>query len=787
MNNSDMMNRMLSKWLDLGINHMEVKTSDKTSRRIKPAGTLPQLKGFRLGNLSIPLALVSACAIVSPVFAADQVTLTGINSIPLANNETELRLAFDGTPPTPQAYQLDKPARLVLDIPHAKSGLASRYQDLGSGNARSLAVVDNSERTRLVINLNQASGYSTRIEGNTLVLKIGGSKVASSNVMNTSSQSQMDSSVAGTHQASNSILGVDFRRGGAGEGNVLVTLNNPNAPVDVQQQGTKIIVRFLGAKIPENLRRRLDVNDFSTPVKTIDAYNEGNNGILVIQPHGDFEYLSYQADNKLTISVKPVILSRPTDVLKTPVYKGQKLSLNFQDNDVRSVLQLIADFTGLNLVASDSVTGKITIRLQNVPWDQALDIIMKSKGLGKREVGNVIMIAPAEEIAAREKLEIKSNQQVEQLAPLSTQYIQLSYAKAADILTLITSGQNGGRSSGGSGGVANPDQNQGSLLSPRGTISIDARTNTLIIQDTAASIDQVRDLISRLDVPVKQVMIEARIVQATDSFTKELGVQWGLLSQGVASRPNLLVGGNETTLFDLRNPSIGTGTTPTKYSITRPDNLNVDLAAKGVGASSLALGIMSLSDIQLDLTLSALQGDGKGEVIATPKVLTLDKQKARVAAGTQIPYQQSTSSGATSVSFVNAELSLEVTPSITPDGRVQMELLVNADSPGTAAPNGQLTINTNRIQTNVLVNDGQTLVLGGIFQNNVSSSTTKVPFLGDLPYLGRLFRHSTDSNTKQELLIFVTPRIMNDTTRENKTPQAAQLISTPQATQLIRN
>jgi type IV pilus assembly protein PilQ len=422
MNNGDMMNRMLSNWLDLGVSHMEVITSVKVSRSVEAARVLRRSIGPRISSLSIPLALVGACAIVSTAYAADQVALTGINSVPLANNEMELRLAFDGIPPNPQAYQLDKPARLVVDLPHAKSTLASRYQDLGSGNARSLAVVENSERTRLVVNLNRASGYSTRIEGNTLVLKVGGSKENTSSAVNTSSQSQMDSSVAGSHQASNSILGVDFRRGGAGEGNVLVTLNNPNAPVDVQQQGSKIIVRFLGAKIAESLRRRLDVNDFSTPVKTIDAYNEGNNGVLVIQPQGDFEYLSYQADNKLTISVKPVALTRPTDVVKTPVYKGQKLSLNFQDIEVRSVLQLIADFTGLNLVASDSVSGRITIRLQNVPWDQALEIILKSKGLGKRQVGNVIMIAPAEEIAAREKLEIKSNRQVEQLAPLSTQY-----------------------------------------------------------------------------------------------------------------------------------------------------------------------------------------------------------------------------------------------------------------------------------------------------------------------------------------------------------------------------
>ncbi|MDE2420824.1 MAG: type IV pilus secretin PilQ [Gammaproteobacteria bacterium] len=756
---------------------MEVRKSNKVSRgAIATTGALlNQSIAPRISSLSIQLALIGVCAIVVPAYAADQVTLTGVSSVPLANNETELRLTFDGTPPSPQAYQLDKPARLVVDLPHAKSSLASRYQDLGSGNARSLAVVDNSERTRLVINLNQASGYSTRVEGNILVLKVGGSSVGASmsnaNVINAVSET---STIAGSHQTPNTILGVDFRRGSAGEGNVLVTLNNPNSPVDVQQQGSKIIVRFLGTKLPESLRRRLDVNDFSTPVKTIDAYNEGNNGILVIQPQGDFDYLSYQADNKLTISVKPVVLSRPTQVNKAPDYKGQKLSLNFQDIEVRSVLQLIADFTGLNLVASDSVTGKITIRLQNVPWDQALDIIMKSKGLDKRQIGNVIMIAPAEEIAAREKLEIRNNQQVEQLAPLSTQYIQLSYAKAADVLTLITSGRNGGN--GGTTTSINPDANQGSLLSPRGTVSIDARTNTLIVQDTAVSIDRVRDLVARLDVPVKQVMIEARIVQATDTFSKELGVQWGILSHGIASKPNLLVGGHETTLFDLRNPSDTTinGQAATSYSITRPDNLSVDLAATGTGASSIALGIMSMSDIQLDLTLSALQGDGKGEVIATPKVLTLDKQKARVAAGQQIPYQQSTSSGATSVAFVNAELSLEVTPSITPDGRVQMDLLVNADSPGTAAPNGQLTINTNRIQTSVLVNDGQTLVLGGIFQNNISSSTTKVPFLGDLPYLGRLFRHSIDSNTKQELLIFVTPRVLNDSTKERKAPQVAQ-------------
>lgn len=769
MNNSNMINRMLSNWLVLGVNHMEVKKFGKTLRTfdmVRAMRSEQQLVMGKLTHLSVQLALVSACAVVMPAYAADQVMLTGVNTVPLANSETELRLAFNGTPPNPQAYQLDKPARLVVDLPNAKSGLASRYQDLGSGNARSLAVVDNAERTRLVVNLNQASGYSTRVEGNTLVLKIGGIKEGAAST--STSVNSVATPVAGTRIISNEVTNIDFRRGASGEGNVLVELNNPNAPVDVQQQGTKVIVRFLGTKLPDRLRRRLDVNDFSTPVKTIDAYNEGNNGILVIQPQGDFEYLSYQADNKLTVSVKPVVQIRPA-IIKPPAYTGQKLSLNFQDIEVRSVLQLIADFTGLNLVASDTVTGKITIRLQNVPWDQALDIVLKSKGLDKRTNGNVIMIAPAAELAAREKLEIQSNRQVEQLSPLSTQYIQLNYAKAADILTLITSGKNG--VSTGTGNVNNgsgDDTNVGSLLSPRGTVSIDPRTNTLIVQDTAVTIDKIRDMIARLDVPVKQVMIESRIVRASDSFSKELGVQWGLSSRhgSDGTRHNqLLVGKDESTLSSLR--ALSTNNLGTS-------DLNVDLAATGAGASSLALGIMSISDVMLDLTLSALQADGKGEIIATPKVLTLDKQKARVAAGTQIPYQTADSrTSAPTTAFVNAELSLEVTPSITPDGRVEMDLLVNADSPGSAAPNGQLTINTNRLQTKVLVDDGQTVVLGGIFQNQISNTQTKVPFLGDLPYLGRLFKHTQQGNNKQELLIFVTPRLVNNAAK-NQPPKPAQ-------------
>ena len=433
-------------------------------------------------------------------------------------------------------------------------------------------------------------------------------------------------------------------------------------------------------------------------------------------------------------------------------------------------MQLIADFTNLNLVASDSVNGRITIRLQNVPWDQALDIILKTKGLDKRRTGNVIMVAPAVEIAAREKLEAQATQQVEQLAPLQTEYIQISYAKAADIQTLITSGRNNGSSGSTNNNSGNGiDSNVGSLLSARGTISIDPRTNTLIIQDTAVKIDEIRAMITRLDVPVKQVMIEARIVRATNNFSKEMGVKWGVLSQGITNNSSLLVGGSDTTLWNLREPELDDELGGYTYEIDRPDNLNVDLGVTSAGASRIAFGLISLSDVMLDLELSALQSEGKGEVISTPKVLTGDKQKARVASGTQIPYQNATSSGATAVQFINAELSLEVTPNITPDGKIGMELFINSDTPGTVLATGQRQIDTNRVATNVLVNDGETVVLGGIFINETGNTVTKVPFLGDIPYVGSLFRKNINLDNKQELLIFVTPRLVTDTT--TRTPK----------------
>ncbi|WP_107865428.1 type IV pilus secretin PilQ [Agitococcus lubricus] len=702
-------------------------------------------------RMVLGLGLMSALHVA---IAAERLTLKQVDFVTLPGDEIEVKLGFDDTPPQLQSYQIEKPARLVFDLPDTKNGLSSRYLNLGNGNARSLTVVDNQERTRVVVNLGELSGYTSRVEGNALVLKIGKQElIAMANAASTPSPAPVAAKPTKVAKLqAQQVNGIDFHRGDQGDGQINIGLSQASIPVDVQQQGNKIIAKFIGVKLPEKLRRRLDVSDFATPVKSIDAYNEGNNGIMVIQPQGEFEYLAYQTDNKLTISVKPILPDAPKK-RKEFTYTGEKLSLNFQDIEVRSVLQLIADFTSLNLVASDTVSGRITLRLQNVPWDQALDLILKTKGLDKRTVGNVMLVAPADEIATRERLELESMAQTEQLAPLRSEFIQVNYAKAADIQNMITSGVNNSR-----GGSQN-----GSLLSNRGSISIDARTNTVIIQDTAKKIEEIRDLIAKLDMPVKQVMIEARVVLATTNFAKELGVKWGVAHDNIDTQRRVMVGGTRSTLSDIREVQIDRTTGQRTYDITQPADLAVDLGIEKVGTSSLAIGFMDSDNVVLDLELSALQSDGHGEVVATPKVLTADKQKALIASGKQIPYQVATSSGATAIKFIEAELRLEVTPSITPDGRVNMELAVNKDSAGESLANGALTVNTNRVATNIIVDDGQTVVLGGIFTNETTKGVVKTPFLGDIPYLGRLFRQDISRNDKQELLIFVTPRLMNDT------------------------
>lgn len=715
--------------------------------------------GNTMNNLFRQFSMGAVAMAVMQVANA-QVSITNIVPMQIPGQGTEIRVMFNGLPPQPAAYQLEQPSRLILDFDKAQQTLKQNSVAVATKEASSVEVSSDAQRSRLTVNLVDAGAFTTRVEGNTFILKI-------------NSKTATPVAAVTAQRSAQGVSNIGFQRGGEGEGQVVIDLLGSNTPVDVQQQGSKIVVRTLGNKIPAHLARRLNVNDFATPVSTIDAHNDGSNGVITIQAAGSYEYMAYQAEDKLTISLKRPVDKNPLKLRAAQSYTGKKISLDFQDIEVRRVLQLLADFTGINMVAADTVQGNITLRLKDVPWDQALDIILKSKNLDKRRNGNVIWIAPVSELIKAEEEEAKAIAQSVKLAPLQTEYIQLNYAKAADIEKLITDGKNASNSRSGSNTSSGADplgDSVGSLLSPRGTVSVDPRTNTLIINDTSAKIDQIRQMIDLLDVSVKQVMIEARIVRATTDFTKEMGVKWGILSQGITGTNDLLVGGSDQTLWDLRDPKKNNDTGGWKYEIERPQNLNVDLGVTSAGASRIAFGLISLSDFMLDLELSALQADGYGEVISTPKILTADKQKAKVASGTQIPYQSSEGGGANAVStteFIDATLSLDVTPSITPDGKVQMQLNITSDSPGAPTPTGQLTINKNAVNTNVLVDNGETVVLGGIFEQQTANSQTKVPFLGDIPYIGRLFRKDVKSENKRELLIFVTPRIVNDSVSRN--------------------
>lgn len=680
--------------------------------------------------------LLCVVALFCGAAMAEDVAVEKIDFAALPGNQMEIRLAFNTTPPKPEGYSIEKPARIALDLVGAKSHLESKHHNLGTGNARSMTVVEARDRTRVIINLDQLVGYSTRVEGNTLVVTVGGKQGEGDAVAATpaavapaSADAPAGSGLRGT-VSGRGIAGIDFRRTADGEGQIVISMSSPAIPVDVRQDGTRIIAEFMGASLPENLRRKLDVTDFATPVNSITTSAAGQNVVMVIQPKGEYEYLAYQADKEMIIGVKPVAADSKKRVRDPFAYTGEKLSLNFQDIEVRSVLQLIADFTSLNLVASDTVSGRITLRLQNVPWDQALDLVLKTKALDKRQVGNVLLVAPADEIAARERLELEAYNQAQALAPLRSEFVQINYAKASDIA-----------------GILRADK---SIISSRGSISLDARTNTLIIVETAAKLDEITDMIARLDVAVRQVLIEARVVLATTDFAKELGVRWGFSQQDVDTDNGNTVN-SSATLGGLGNWSFGS-----------PANLAVDMGVTSAGASKIAVGMIDLDSTMLELELSALASDGHGEIVATPKVLTTDQQEAMIASGTQLPYQEASSSGATSTSFKDAELKLQVKPQITPDGKIIMSLKINNDSLGGFTPSNQPIINTNRVETVILVNDGDTVVLGGIFKNETAMNTIKTPFFGDLPLIGRLFRKDVRRDTKAELLIFITPRVVKD-------------------------
>ncbi|WP_201576141.1 type IV pilus secretin PilQ [Psychrobacter immobilis] len=761
---------------------------------------------------AISALAISMVAVNSSAHAAQRIN--NVSVVQTAPAVTQMRLGFAGLPVLPAAYQLDDPSRLVLDFEQVQNGLASRFNEYNIGMVNDVTTLSSDSTTRLIVGLKQAGNYTTAIDGNDLLLTLTDpsrpvitndpiqdvlndnnaitttavvtpivetSSVPVAPVRTTSTSTtvinnqaptdtmvvrvnpllnpQLAASQVSKQYSYDGLTAVNFSAGNNGGGNVSIALANEAIPVDVQRQGNKLVIRLTGSTVPRNLLRRLNIN--SGLVNSIDTKNQGQNGVITINMTEDYEYQAYQSGNQLNVSIsKPELLREPT--LEERVYSGEALSMEFQDVEIRSVLDILAQFTDMNIVASDSVAGNITLRLINVPWDQALDIILKSKNLGKRENGRVILVAPATELAEQEARELEAQQAVESYAPLRTEYIRLSYAKAQDVLTLISKGR--GSSGGSNTGNANSSANN-TLLSNRGTVTVDERTNTLIIKDVADSIENIHKLISKIDIPVRQVMIEARIVSATDSFSKEIGVRWGILSNGAANNRSLLVGGSNQTLADLKDFDIETTTVNGQtvsypsYDISRPDNLNVDLGVANP-AGSIAFGLLSMSDVMLDLELSALQADNRGEVISTPKILTADKQTAKVSSGTQIPYQEASASGATTTSFKEAALSLEATPNITPDGKIGLQLVITNGTP--TIINNQVAIAEDSISTNVIVEDGQTIVLGGVFKNRTTNEVSKVPFLGDLPYVGRAFRKDVRSNSKEELLIFVTPKLIND-------------------------
>jgi type IV pilus assembly protein PilQ len=688
------------------------------------------------------VAVILAALASGQSFASN---LVDIKFSALPGDVTQMELIFDGQPPTPGGYTIEKPARISLDLPGTNSQLASKYHKIGFGNARTATVVNANERARVIVSLAQLVPYTVQSRDDRLVVLMGKAVDANAQdiqpnqaLVNTGNNSA--NNVASP--ASSSVMNVDFRRGEQSDGQVQILLSNPKASVNIQQQGKKIIVTLENTVLPENMRRRLDVVDFATPVKFIDANMEGTNTVIYIEPDGQYDYLAYQADGVLAINVKPITKAEKEKLAKSDFpYSGEKLSLNFQNIEVRAVLQLIADFTGQNLVASDTVGGGITLRLQNVPWDQALDLVLKTKGLAKRQMGNVLLVAPAEEIAAREKIELEAVKQVEELAPLLSEYVQLRYAKATDISSLLTS--------------------ESGLMSARGTAAVDERTNTLLMKDTGDNLDKIREAIALLDIPVRQVLIEARIVIANTSVGEKLGIRWG----GGGMKDNgsnfMKFGASQTTLSETNQILIDRSKGDDPGEISFPDAYVVDLGVSDVGASSLAVGI-STFDYLLDLELSAVETDGNAEIVSQPRVITADGQTASIQSGTEIPYQEASSSGATSISFKSAVLKLEVTPQITPDDRIIMDLKINQDSIGEVTAAGP-TIDTNALETQVLVENGETIVLGGIFRSEETFATTKTPFFGDIPLLGVLFRRTEHVESKAELLIFITPRLVKDT------------------------
>ena len=724
---------------------------------IGPTIAAPHNRGAGLGFALLALAL--AVLPSRPGFAqavANRLEAVDVSTLP--GQQVQLKLRMSGPAPQPLTFTIDKPARISLDLPGVSLALTQRRIDVKQGSLDSIVAGEASGRTRLVLNMDTLVPYDTRVDGNTIIVTVGQGRSGSPVPPSTGAVAAAPGAAAPSGERR--VAAIDFRRAPDGTGRVTVALSDPRTPVNLRQEGQQVVVDFVGTKIASDLVKRYDVVDFATPVNYVDALKVDGSSRLVINAQGDYEQLAYQTDNQYVVEIRKAV---PNAKGKAPddkkEYTGERLTLNFQDIDVRAVLQLLADTSGQNIVVSDSVNGAVTLRLQNVPWDQALDIVMRTKGLAMRRRDNVILVGPADELANREKAELQAHKEVEELAPLRTEFLQVNYAKVTDLAVLIK------------GKAGN------SLISQRGSVAVDERTNTLLLQDTADRLADIRRLVGTLDIPVRQVLIESRIVIVNDDFTRQLGVRLGTTGvttsgsnglvavSGDASSNNTIISSALTNLqagkgaFPVTIPTATTGT-PSYL-----DRYNVNLPVTSNPAGSIALSVLN-GNYLVDLELSAAQAENKAEIVSAPRVITSNQKEALIEQGVEIPYQESSSSGATTTQFKKAVLSLKVKPQITPDSRVIMDLTVSKDSIGQlvqSATGGSVpSINTQSITTQVLVNDGQTVVLGGILETTKSVNDNKVPVLGDLPLLGYLFRTRTNTNNKDELLIFVTPKILRE-------------------------
>ena len=697
------------------------------------------------------VALAGALAFAAQVALAQAPTrLTKVELQPQPGNQLEVKLVLDGPAPQPVAFTIDNPARLAVDLPGTSVALESRRIDVKSGGVDSIVAAEASGRTRVVFNLDSLQPYSTRTEGNNVFVSLGrapGNEAAPATV-------STGATATATPAGAFAIEKVDFRRGSDGAGRIIVRTSDPRVQASVRQEGGRTVVDFPRTGVAPEAARRYDVVDFATPVNSFDVTNTPNGARIIVNATGDYEQLGYQSDREYVLELRQRAKAAVAADPGKREYRGERLTLNFQDIETRAVLQLLAETSGQNIVVSDTVQGNVTLRLQNVPWDQALDIVMRTKGLDKRQEGNVIYVAPAEELAAREKQLLESQKSLTELAPVRTEYLQVNYAKASDLASLIKS------------------QGKSSLLSERGSLAIDERTNTLLLQDTADRLADIRRLVQTLDIPVRQVLIEARIVIVNDDFSRELGVRFG----------GAFVGnyGSNDGLMYVSNSGLNSadGSRGPIISPNGPGGVGVDGNAVATGldrylvnlpianpAGKLAMTLLD-SDYVVDLEITAAQREGRGEVVSAPRVITANGKEAVIEQGTEIPYQESASSGATTTQFKKAVLSLKVTPQITPDDRVILDLTVSKDSVGQILPSatgGSVpSIDTREITTQVLVNDGQTVVLGGILETERRDTVNKVPFLGDIPGLGWLFRSKSRTDNKDELLIFVTPKILRE-------------------------